>query len=259
MSELATTIFRLSSRRLTIAPNVSFQYHESDTGVEWHISAGGSRAYFLRAGVASVEGDAIGKQNEHSYFMASRLLSALLLGGHGLFQAEAVGRIFFAGLEGEPSWHTQLNFSATDPPVASPDLYDWIGAFSRHPILRRAANDAHAALSNPAEAGMFVYRGLEWLLVGEGRSWNDLAADVGVSKKDIKGFKKLVNVDYGVRHASKSGQKLKADVLNHGTWVAGLIDAINATRGRLEKGYAAAEPGVVAAAVMAAMPVEPFS
>lgn len=260
MTELAASIFRLSSPRLTVVPKTDYQYEESDTGVRWHISAGGTRAYFARVGdgVASPEPDSIGKQNEDSYFMVSRLLSAFLLGGHGLFHAEAVGRFFLSDIEGDPNWFTQLNFSTSDPPTASKAVHDWIGAFARHNMLRRAANDAHAALSNPTEAGLYVYRGLEWLVYGEGRSWDDLAADIGVSKKDIKGFKKLVNVDYGVRHASKSGQKLKADVENHGTWVAGLIDAINASRERLDQGYKAAEPEVVATAVIAAMPVEPY-
>ena len=125
-------------------------------------------------------------------------------------------------------------------------------------MLRRAAADAHSALSYPHEAGSFVYRGLEWLVVGEGRSWDDLAEDIGVSKSEVRDFKKLVNVGYGVRHASRSGAKLRADMDNYATWVCGLIDAINAARSRLDPAYEVAAPEVVAEAVGLAMPVNPY-
>jgi hypothetical protein len=99
---------------------------------------------------------------------------------------------------------------------------------------------------------------MEWLVVGEGRSWDDLAADVGVGVDELRGFKKLANVDYGVRHASRSGQKLRADVANYGTWVCALIDAIYATRSRLETGYKPLGPEEVAKAVIAALPLVPY-
>jgi len=137
-------------------------------------------------------------------------------------------------------------------------VYDWLNALVQHTMLRRAAADAHFALTHPSEAGTFVYRGFEWLVVGEGRSWDDLASDIGVSISEVREFKKLVNVDYGVRHASRSGQKLRADVHNYGTWVCALIDAINATRARLEPGYKVADPTTVAQSVMLAMPVIPY-
>ena len=108
-------------------------------------------------------------------------------------------------------------------------------AFRRGPRRRPRCGDDRGCSSRGYRAPR--WRVLEWLLVGEGRSWKDLASDIGVSNKDIKSFKKLVNVNYGVRHASKSGEKLKADVENHGTWVAGLIAAINAARERLDEGY----------------------
>ncbi len=68
----------------------------------------------------------------------------------------------------------------------------------------------------------------------------------------------MVNVDYGVRHASRSGEKLRANIHNYGTWVCNLIDAINATRARLEPGYEIAEPQTVADAVVLAVPVDPY-
>jgi hypothetical protein len=190
--------------------------------------------------------------------MVSRVQSALLLAGKGLFQAQAVGRIFLESIQDETNWFTQLDLPTSKADVATDVVYDWIKALTAHTMLRRAAADAHYALSHPYEAGTFVYRGLEWLVVGEGRSWEDLAPDIGVSKSQVRDFKKLVNVDYGVRHASRSGEKLRADVQNYGTWVCALIDAINATRSRLESGYKPAAPETVAEAVVLAMLVDPY-
>ena len=104
-----------------------------------------------------------------------------------------------------------------------------------------------------------VYRGFEWLIAAEGRKWDDLAKDIGVSKRQMRDFKKLVNVDFGVRHASRSGQKLRADMDNYAYWVVGLLDAICATRERLDEDYTAATPEEVVAAMIAAVPVEPYA
>jgi hypothetical protein len=168
------------------------------------------------------------------------------------------GRLFLQSVQERPDWFAQLDFPTSRPDAAGDDVEDWLRAMNEHVILRRAAADAHSALSNPHEAGTFVYRGFEWLVVGEGRNWDDLAADIGVSKADVRDFKKLTNVDYGVRHASRSGKKLRAETQNYSTWVCALIDAINATRSRIEPGYKVAEPEAVAHAVVKAMPIEPF-
>jgi hypothetical protein len=260
MNDLVASVFRLTNARFFMAPKVEFDYDEPKTGVRWHITAGGSRAYMLRfgKGLAAKDRETVGEQNIDSHLMMSRVQSALLLGGKGLFQAEAAGRIFLESVQDKPSWFTQVNLPSAKADVAPPAFYDWLGALTRHTMLRRAAADAHFALSHPHEAGAFVYRGLEWLVVGEGRTWDDLASDIGVSKADVRDFKKLANVDYGVRHASRSGIKLRADLENYGTWVCALIDAINATRFRLEPGYKAADPIAVAEAVVIAMPVEPY-
>ncbi len=260
MTDLVISVFRLSNARFLMVPKTDVRYLEEDTGVHWYISAGGSRAYTLRfgEGIAARESDSIDKQNADSHFMIDRVLYALLLGGCGLFQAEAVGRVFLESVQDEASWFTQLNLPTTKADVATPAVYDWLLALVRHTMLRRAAADAHSALSHPHEAGFFVYRGLEWLVVGEGRSSDDLAVDLEVSKSEVGAFKKLVNVDYGVRHASRSGEKLRANIHNYGTWVCNLIDAINATRARLESGYEIAEPQTVADAVVLAMPVHPY-
>ncbi len=238
-----------------------FGYQERGAGVRWHISSGGSRAYLLRFGVdvSRKEAENIENQNADSHFMLTRVQSAYLLAGDGLYGAESVGRIFFLSIQDSADWYTQTDFIVAPAPEASARFYGWLGSLISHTMLRRAAWDAFLALSNPHEAGAFVYRGLEWLVVGEGRSWEDLADDVGVSRNQMREFKKLANVDYGVRHASRSGEKLRAEWGNYGTWVCSLIDAINATRARLEPGYKPEEPAQVAEAVAKAMPITVFS
>jgi hypothetical protein len=260
MTDLVTSVFRLSNARFRMAPKVDFNYLEKETGIRWHIIAGCSRAYLLRFGVglAAMEADALERQNADSYFMMSSLRSAFLLGGKGLFQAAAVGRLFFKCIQDQAEWFAQLDFPTTEHDVADDRTYGWLKAFAKHTMLRRAAADAHSALSHTHEAGTFVYRGLEWLVVGEGRSWDDLASDMGVSKADVRDFKRLMNVDYGVRHASRSGVKLRANLQNYSTWVCALIDATNATRSRLEPGYEPEAPEMVAEAVIAAMPADPY-
>ena len=79
-----------------------------------------------------------------------------------------------------------------------------------------------------------------------------------MSLSQVRDFKKLVNVDNGVRHASRSGAKLRADAENASLWVCALIDALNATRARLEPGYKVATPETVAEAVVAAVPIDPY-
>lgn len=260
MTDLVATVFRLENARFYMAPKLDFRYLEQETGVQWHITAGGSRAYMMRYGenLAAMEPDSIDNQNADSHFMANRVQCALLLAGKGLFQVEAVGRIFLQSIQEEPNWFTQLDLPTSKAEVVTDDVYDWLRALCKHTMLRRAANDAHFALSFPHEAGTFVYRGLEWLVVGESRSWDDLGTDIGVSKAQVRNFKKLANVDHGVRHASRSGKKLRADMQNYATWVCGLIDAINATRSRLEPGYKVATPDTVAQAVVTAVLVDPY-
>ena len=257
MPDLVVSVFKLTSARYRMLPKIEYNYLERDTDVQWHITGGGSRAYTVRfgEGLAAVDAAEIDNQTADSHFMIDRLKGALLLGGKGLFQSESVGRIFLRSIQVQADWTTQLDMPGRQDEEDNTSVYDWIGAFTRHTMLRRAAADAHSALSHQHEAGMFVYRGLEWLVVGESRSWDDLAPDIGVSKEQIRRFKKLANVDYGVRHASRSGKKLRAEIGNYGTWVCGLIDAVNATRARLEPGYEVSSPETVAQAVMVAMPV----
>lgn len=259
MIDLVASVFRLHNGRFLSAPRLDFGYGERGSDVVWNINAGGSRAYLMRFGsnLSSMDPDSQEHQNADSHFMMNRVLCALLLGGKGLFQAEAAGRIFLKSVQENPDWFTQLDLPKSDTRDHQA-VYDWIGALCQHTMLRRAATDAHLALSHPHESGFFVYRGLEWLVVGEGRSWDDVAADIGVSKSDLRDFKKSVNVDHGIRHASRTGIKLRANLPNYATWVCALLDAINATRARLQLGYMLMEPKTVAKAVEIAMPLDPY-
>lgn len=257
MTDLAVSVFRLKNSRHLMAPKIDFIYIEKGTRFQWNVVAGGSRAYLCRFGNSfgdKNDPDVAAAQAAESHFMVSSLKSALLLGGMGLFQADPVGRLFLTNLPTLPEWVVQLNLTEARDGEDSSSVYDWMKAFGRRTMLRRAAADAHLALSHPTEAGFFVYRGLEWLVMGEGRRWDDLAQDIGISKKDVRDFKKLVNLDFGVRHASRSGKKLRANVQNFGSWVCSLIDAINATRARIEPGYQVAASETVAQTVMLAMP-----
>jgi hypothetical protein len=117
-------------------------------------------------------------------------------------------------------------------------LYGWIKALCLHTPLRRAAEDAHTALLYPHEALVYVYRGLEWLVEGMGFTWDDIAKELGGTKNDIRELKRTANFETGVRHASKSGMKMRADLKNYASYVAGLFDMINAARVNVEPGYA---------------------
>ena len=137
-------------------------------------------------------------------------------------------------------------------------LYGWIQALCLHTYLRRAAEDGYNALLNPHEALVFVYRGMEWLVEGMGFTWEDIATELGVSKNDIRDLKKTANFETGVRHASKSGMKLRANPENYGTWVAGLFDIINAARVRIEPSYVSVAGEKGAEMISRAIPHVPF-
>lgn len=253
-------VFRLSNLRGFQVPNLTFAYQETDTDAHWHISTGGTRCYLVRYGDEVATSDETEATDSH--FMIRRVTSTLVLAGLGLYEATAMGRILFTDVGPDVTWATHLNHPT--PRKAEPDeavaskFYDWLHALVGHSLLRRAADDAHLALSHPHEALVYVYRGLEWLVTGEGRSWDELAADLGTSKKNIRDFKKLANHETGVRHADKSGLKLRADLDNYGTWVCALIDAINCTRGRLESGFTPMTPHEVADAVATSVVGDPY-
>lgn len=260
MTDFAINVFRLVNSRGYSVPALNISYIEIDTGAEWRMTCGGSRAYLVRFG-ASLD-HSFNAQSADSHFMVRRITSSLLLGGVGLFQAEAMGRLLFEGIEGTVTWHSHLNLCDFMSEEQSDDIvdsvYDWCQVLCQHTVLRRAADDAHLALTYPHEALVFVYRGLEWLKLGLKITWKDLASDIGVSVNQIKKLKKTANIGTGVRHATPDGHKMRADAENYGTWVCGLVDAINASRARLDHSYQPMSSEQVGSAIMRAMPIVPF-
>lgn len=137
-------------------------------------------------------------------------------------------------------------------------FYGWVKALCAHTYLRRAAEDAYATLLNPHEALVYVYRGFEWLIEGLGFTWEGIAKELGGTKSDIRELKKAANVETGVRHASKSGMKLRAEVRSYSSWVAGLFDIINAARTKVEPGYVSVAGKEGAKLLSRARPYVPF-
>ena len=244
-------------------PLLNIEYEEKDTGQVWQINCAGIRGYLVRFGFESpVMEDDFDEQAADSHFMIQGITGALLIGGAGLFEAEAVGRLLFKGVQGEIKWSSHLNPPDGILPVVDSSVVesvsDWYRAICRSTMLRRAVHDAYLALSHPHEALVFVYRGLEWLKAGQKLDWEDLARDLGIKEKELKEFWRFVNFETGVRHATASGLKLRADFDNYGTWVCGLLDAINAARARLEDEFNPMTPNEVADAVAKSVPVFPY-
>jgi hypothetical protein len=259
--DFVASVFRLSNRRGYSVPAFNFGYLEKSTGIEWRLTCGGTRAYMVRFG--NPLSHDLDEQAAESHFMMRRVTAGLLLCGFGLFEPEPVGRMLFTDIIGEKVQFTS-HLDNPNPDVGAmakertDDFYSWVAAISTHTVLRRAAEDAHAALMHPHEALIYVYRGLEWLVVGMNMSWEDLGRDIGATPNEIRELKKTANVDTGTRHATKSGSKLRADPFNYGTWVIGLFDAINVARTKLEPGFNRMTGEQVGEAVARAVPHVPF-
>ncbi len=259
LAQFVISVFQLTNSRGRAAPNVNIEYQETDSDVQWRITCGGSRAYAVRVG-EDLDQD-IGDQAADSHFMIRRVTSALLIAGFGLYRYSAVGRLFLSGVYGDVTWRSQLDADGVVTSYEESEVarfYDWFEAISKNVVLMRAADDARAALADPHEALVFVYRGLEWIKDGLKLSWDQLAEDIEVVPSELRDLKKSANVDTGVRHASRSGKKMRADANNYMTWVAGLFDAINAGRSRLEPGFEQMSPDEVVHAVMHAAPLDPY-
>lgn len=234
------SIFQLVSRRGYFVPAFNFGYGEKDTGTEWRISCGGTRAYLVRFHTPLARD--LDEQAADSHFMMRRVTAPLLMSGFGLFEAQAKGRVLFTDIWGDAvSWTAQCD--QPDPELCkmreeeTEVVYGWIKALCLHTPLRRAAEDAHTALVYPHEALVYVYRGLEWLVEGMGFTWDDIAKELGGTKNDIRELKNTANFESGVRHASKSGMKLRASLENYASYVAGLFYMINPARAKVEPGY----------------------
>ena len=259
MSRFVISVFQVTNRRGYLVPSVTIEYQERDSDTQWRITCGGSRAYAVRVGDTLSQD--VAEQAADSHFMIRRVASALLLAGLGRFDFSPVGRLFFDGVHGDVTWRTQHDLEERTHEYGEEEIaafYDWYEALCAHTILRRAADDAYAALGDPHEALVFVYRGMEWIRTGLKISWDEFATDIGAAPAELEGLRKSANVETGVRHASRSGKKMRADVHNYVTWVAGLFDAINAARARLEPDFDPMSADEVVHAIMHAAPLNPY-
>lgn len=255
MTDFVLTTAQLISNRGYGCPRLNINYIEKGTDAQWFITAGGTRCYLVKTSHKTIEGD-VEDNAADSHFMARRLTTALLYGGAGLFNAQMVGRQLFRGVEGSVTWSSHLEIidpdTKTDAKVVA-DIEDWYGTIVGNNMLRRAADDTHLALNHPDEALVFVYRGLEWLKIGQSLSWEDVAKDIGCTAKDLDDLKRLANPDGGVRHANKNGVKLRTDVGNYSSWVCALVDAVISARVRLGQGYVRPDAKCSAGIVMKAV------
>lgn len=97
--DFVVSVFQLINRRGYFVPAFNFGYGEKDTGAEWRISCGGTRAYMVRFS-APLDRN-MDEQAADSHFMVRRVTASLLMSGFGLFQALPVGRVLFTDIWGD--------------------------------------------------------------------------------------------------------------------------------------------------------------
>lgn len=262
MPDVVVSIFKLKNDRGYFAPNFAPRYIERDTGQEWIITCGGSRAYFIRIGGELTKD--FNEQSADSHFMLKRVTTSMLLGGCGLFKAEATGRLIFQDIctqEFNISTHLDLWNDTTqrsDEGKILNEINDWFGFICQNTLFRRAAEDAYAALVDPTETDFYLYRGMEWLLKAGNIGWRELADDIGVPFDEIKEFKRQVNVELGQRHGVESGGKRRAMLLNYGPFIADFIYGFCNVRKRVDKNFNGYSTEEVYEIVNKAMPFVPY-
>ena len=263
-STFVCSVFALTNRVGYLAPGFNIRYDEKDTGNFSFITGGGTRLYISRVGDNLDQ--STDAQAADSHFMADRVVSALLISGAGLFRASPMGRIFIEAPVETLRWDSQVDLEPfySERVRAVHDAFDkdefgsWFGFICENTPIRRALHDAVQAINNPVEAFVYIYRGFEWLRKGLKLSWDDIANDVGVSTKQIKAVSQIANDESGVRHASRSGVKQRASLETYGTWIAGLIDAIESARARTDKSYTASDSKRIAEKLKVAVQCDPY-
>ena len=89
-------------------------------------------------------------------------------------------------------------------------------------------------------------------------SWDDIARAGGGTTKQIKAVGQIANDESGVRHASRSGEQQRASLKTYSTWIAGLIDAIESARARVDKSYTVSDSKQIAEKLKVAMLYNPY-
>lgn len=258
------SVFELVNRCGYFAPGFNIQYDEKNTGNSNFITGGGTRLYISRVGEnLDQSSDA---QAADSHFLMDRVISSLFISGAGLFWARPKGRIFVEAPVETLRWDSQVDLEpfyservrAVHKAFDQDEFGSWFQFICQNTPIRRALHDAVQAMNNPVEAFVYIYRGFEWLKKGLNLSWDDIANDVGVSTKQIKEVGRIANEESGVRHASKSGAKQRASLETYGTWIAGLIDAIESARARIDPGYTASDSKKIAQKLKVAVQYDPY-
>ncbi|MDA4848615.1 hypothetical protein [Hoeflea poritis] len=258
------SVFALTGHAGYFAPGFNIRYDEKDIGNTTFITGGGTRLYLSRVGDnLDQSGDA---QAADSHFMADRVVAGLLISGAGLFRAFPMGRIFVDTPVEKLRWHSQIDLQPfySERVRAVYDAFDenefasWFQFICENIPVRRALHDAVQAINNPVEAFVYIYRGFEWLKKGLNLSWDEIAGDIGVTTKQIKAVGQIANDESGVRHASRSGEKQRASLETYSTWIAGLIDAIESARARVDKSYTASDSKQIAEKLKVAIQYDPY-
>lgn len=263
-SSFVCSVFELTSKAGYFAPSFNIRYDERDTGNSCFITGGGTRLYISRVG-DNLE-QSTDAQAADSHFMVDRVISALLISGAGLFWASPKGRVYVEAPVDTLRWVSQVDLEPyySERVRAVHDAFDedefgsWFQFICQNTPIRRALHDAVQAIKNPVEAFVYIYRGFEWLKKGLDLSWDEIARDVGVTTKQIKVVGQIANDESGVRHASKSGVKQRASLETYGTWIAGLIDAIESARARTDKTYTASDSKRIAKKLKVAVQYDPY-
>ena len=263
-STFVCSVFELTSKAGYFAPGFNIRYDERDTGNSNFITGGGTRLYISRIG-DNLE-QSTDAQAADSHFMVDRVISTLLISGAGLFWTNPRGRIFVEAPVDTLRWKSQVDLEpyyservrAVHNAFDEEEFTSWFQFICENTSIRRALHDAVQAIKNPVEAFVYIYRGFEWLKKGLKLSWDEIASDVGVSTKHIKEVGRIANEESGVRHASKSGIKQRASLETYGTWIAGLIDAIESARARIDKGYTASDSKRIVEKLKVAVQYDPY-
>jgi hypothetical protein len=253
----------MTNRLGYFVPRFNVRFDEADTGKVWFISGGGTRCYIAR--IESHKSVDIFEQAADSHFMMNRIVGSLLISGAGLFVPEIKGRLVFRGID-QLDWDSQIEMEIgwseevkrVHDAFSQENLRGWLIAIFTHRFLRRAVDDLVLALKDPTEAFVFIYRGFEWLEQGLNISKSELAEALGVRLNDLKQLGRLANTETGVRHATTAGVKMRADVETYSTWAAGLIDAVNFGRAKLEPGFSPMKPDEIANVLKVAIRLEPY-
>lgn len=260
MPDVVTSIFSLENNRGLFIPKFDIHYVEKATGIQWFINCGGTRAYLVRIG--SELGSDFEDECADSHFMVNRLVTALFLGGLGLFRAKAMGRILFKDIgPKELRFTTHLDLRDIEKKGAEQEidyLTDWYKLICLNDLFRRADDDAYSALLNPVESIFYMYRGMEWLLRAGNIGWRELADDIGVTFNQIKEFKRFANVELGQRHGIDSARKMRTQIRESGMLVADFVYGLCKVRKRVDASYQVPTPENVSRIVMKALPIVPY-